>query len=149
MSLPVFQCLALIGLICSSCSDRTASEAIPDAEDPVVTVASTTQIEIIERSLDDGVHVADAYAVRSETHDWAHFVAARLEGVGDDDIGLWFMQDGMDVPGNRSAVNAVAIERSDLTPNSDKLLFQAENRRDVQALLKLVDQRRFKVYPER
>lgn len=140
----VVHCLAFVFLFCG-CSRSERSDDIPHSDEPVVTVASTTQIEIIQATLSDGVTVADAYAVRSESDDWAHFVSARLTGVDGDDIGLWFMLDGMDVPGDPSSVNDVAKNRSSMDHYAGSINLQ--ERADVVALLALTESRRSKIYP--
>jgi hypothetical protein len=143
--------LRLLALVClvsyTGCVADRSETAIPDSDEPVVTVASTTQIEILQAALPDSVLIADAYAVRSESHDWAHFVAARLDGVDGDDIGLWLMLDGMDIPGARFSVNTVASDYSQFPMMEGASAQPDRQNREISVLLELVDARRLKQYP--
>ena len=82
-----------------------------ESDAPVVTVASTTQIEKLNAVLPGHRAITRAYAVRSEDHAWAHYIAAKLRSSDGSDlpnveIGVWFMQDGMDIPGVPMAVDS-------------------------------------------
>ena len=99
-----------LGSITQACSDQPVERpAVNFSEGPVVTMASTTQIGYINDALKDGLSVSKGYAVRSESHEFAHYIMAPIRSsdtiVGN---GLWFMYDGMDIPGDRYSVNDVA-----------------------------------------
>ncbi len=130
-----------------NCGKADLPDPIPDSNDPVVTVASTTQIEILDAALEQGISVVDAYAVRSETHEWGHYIAARLRGVDSSDVGLWFMQAGMDVPGDRVAINEVARRYSEIVDADVGLIESSQTDLEIQTLLALVEARRTKRYP--
>lgn len=107
--------LLFLFLLFAGCTDSPADvDVVPEVDfsaGPVVTMASTAQIGFINDALNDGLSVTKGYAIRSETHDFAHFIMARVDGVeGDSTIGLWFMYDGMDIPGDRFSVNNLASE---------------------------------------
>lgn len=101
-------------------TDDAAASPFPESGEPVVTVASTTQIARLNAALPDSLSITRAYAVRSETHEWAHYLAAKLRGGAvDDSVAIWFMQDGMDVPSDSFAVNALARSVSAMPPFPD------------------------------
>lgn len=114
--------------------DATASP-FPEGGEPVVTVASTTQIARLSAALPDSLSITRAYAVRSETHEWAHYLAAKLRGgTVDDSVAIWFMQDGMDVPSDSFAVNALARSVSALPPFPDVAPDAVEAHSEIVAL---------------
>ncbi len=112
--------LATPGCTESSRGDEHDASAFDFSEGHVVTVASTTQMGIIRDSMEDGLTVSNGYAVRADDHDFAHYIAAYIVG-GEQGHGrgLWFMTDGMDVPGEAYAVNGNAREFSNLPPQNE------------------------------
>lgn len=137
-------CFACI-VVLFSCSDPQRQGS--HSAGPVVTVASTAQIARINGALADSLSVTRAYAVRSATHEWGHFIAAKIRKADDNGmtapIGLWFMFDGMDIPGEAFGVNQIAQDISSFAPyefgddGAADLLASVE----VDALLELTTQR--------
>ncbi len=111
-----------------------------------MTVASTTQIAMINEALLDSLAVTRAYAVRSETHEWGHFIAAKIrnsEQSGTDaPIGVWFMFDGMDIPGEAFSVDDVARDHSTFASYESELgAEETLGSAEVQELLQLTRER--------
>ncbi|NND70539.1 MAG: hypothetical protein HKN43_03070 [Rhodothermales bacterium] len=121
-------------------TDRSFPPDVDYSEGPVVTMASTTHLAIINESLADGLSVEKAHAVRSESHEFAHYIAARIVGLEDNQsIGLWFMYDGMDVPGDAFSVNGSAREYSRFPAMDDDAIAGNEFPHEVEVLFDLVN----------
>lgn len=111
----------VISLLClvlgaSGCGREPATSDLrfaPESTDPVVTVASTTQIERLNAVLPEALMITRAYAVRAEADSFGHFVAAKLRDAASgqwdgDRIAIWYMHAGMDQPGDAYAVGSEA-----------------------------------------
>lgn len=145
--------LILILVFCLGCSDRPVENeaVVPEvdfSEGPVITMASTAQIGFINDALSDGASVSKGYAIRSETHDFAHFIMARIDGVdGDSIFGLWFMYDGMDIPGERFAVNDLAAEHTSFERYEEDEGVETKEREEVVILDEFVRNLPARLYP--
>jgi hypothetical protein len=114
-------CLVLGTSGCGRDSETSDLRFAPDSNDPVVTVASTTQIERLNEVLPATLMITRAYAVRAEADSFGHFVAAKLRdpasGKWDGDrIAIWYMHAGMDQPGDAYAVDSEAQAFGTLPP---------------------------------
>ena len=105
--------LALSTSGCGGKSEASDLRFAPDSDEPVVTVASTTQIERLNEFLPETLMITRAYAVRAEADSFGHFVAAKLRDAASgqwdgDRIAIWYMHAGMDQPGDAYAVDSEA-----------------------------------------
>lgn len=108
-----FLLLVALGTGCEPYGENQALEYAPSSDEPVVTVASTTQMEVLNSTLPTHLAITRAYAVRAENETFGHYVAAKLRRPSDSlwdgqTLALWYMPDGMDVPGRPFAVDSTA-----------------------------------------
>lgn len=110
---PVFLIVFTAGLGCGPSASESSLQFARSSDDPVVTVASTTQMEVLNEKLPDGLAITRAYAVRATNETFGHYVAAKLRRPVDSlwdgrTMAIWYMPDGMDVPGPPFAVDSTA-----------------------------------------
>lgn len=89
-----------------------------DPEVRGIGAASPVQLRAISTRLQEGMRIQDAYTLRSDVHEDASFVAARLYGKHyDGSVGLWVLEGPRRGPTSLAAANDAARNTSEVGYN--------------------------------
>lgn len=111
-------------------------EALYNPEVRGIRPATSAQEQAISRRLSDGVYIEDVYTIRSDVHENAGLVVARLQGVRfDGQLGAWVLSGSARGPttvrsANRAARHATQEARHEMvrTDRLERLVRYAQRR---------------------
>lgn len=131
----VWTLLLLLALGAGYYVEQDRVNAFFDPEVRGIGAASPVQLRAISTRLHQGMRIHDAYTLRSDVHDDASFVAARLYGKHyNGSIGLWVLE------GPRRGPTSL-VAGNDAARNTSRVGYERTTSADGQRLIRYVQER--------